>query len=152
MVGDNFHVDLGNHVTSYRFKVPKISHMLVAILKIYEGIVSNSCISFFMDFVMYWYSLCRVALEFLREIRLKAQTDMDASREQGQSVFGLGVVFVNEATAKNVTRSEAQCMVDEITSIVSSDDERPLPLHIAGLQDVFNDDDLCTATGEKIIK
>lgn len=101
-----------------------------------------------MYFVMYGYGLCRVALEFLCEIRLKAQMDMDASREQGQSVFGLGVVFVNEATAKNVTRMEAQCLIDEITSIVSSDDERPLPLHIVGLQDVFNNDDLRTATGE----
>lgn len=78
-----------------------------------------------------------MALEFLREIRLKAQTNTDASREQGLPVFGLGVVFVSEANVTCISSSEAQHEIDKIASIISSKEQRLLPLHIARLQDVF---------------
>ena len=90
---------------------------------------------------------CRVALEFLREIRLKAQTDLDASRDQGTRVFGLGVVFVDEAGAQSSSQN-SEHNVEEISSIVLSENERPVPLHIVKLQDVFEDKDLRSSPGE----
>ncbi|KAG0585648.1 hypothetical protein KC19_2G027500 [Ceratodon purpureus] len=88
----------------------------------------------------------RVALEFLREIRLKAQTDLDASRDQGTRVFGLGVVFVDEAGAQSSSQN-SEHNVEEISSIVVSENERPVPLHIVKLQDVFEDKDLRSSPG-----
>jgi hypothetical protein len=95
--------------------------------------------------------ICRVALEFLREIRLKAQTDLDASREQGTRVFGLGVVFVDEAAALSAISLNSEHNIEEISSIVLSESERPVPLHIAKLQDVFEDKDIRSSPGESYL-
>ena len=92
--------------------------------------------------------VCRVALEFLREIRLKAQTDLDASRDQGTRVFGLGVIFVDEAAALPASSPNHEHNIDEISSIVLSESERAVPLHIAKLQDVFEDKEFRSSPGE----
>lgn len=95
--------------------------------------------------------ICRVALEFLREIRLKAQTDLDASRDQGACVFGLGVVFVDEAAALSTTSLNPENNIEEISSIVLSESEKRLPLHIAKLQDLFVDEDSLSSPGEPAV-
>jgi hypothetical protein len=84
----------------------------------------------------------RVALEFLREIRSKAQSDKDASRDQrsGLTVFGLGVVFVNEAAVLQVSSADAQLVEDKISSIVCTGSPRLETLHIARLEDVFKNE------------
>ncbi|CAK9279109.1 unnamed protein product [Sphagnum jensenii] len=84
----------------------------------------------------------RVALEFLREIRSKAQSDKDASRDHrsGLTVFGLGVVFVNEATVLQVSSADAQLVEDKISSIVCTGSPRLETLHIARLEDVFKNE------------
>jgi hypothetical protein len=79
---------------------------------------------------------------------LKAQTDLDASREQGTRVFGLGVVFVDEAAALSAISLNSEHNIEEISSIVLSESERPVPLHIAKLQDVFEDKDIRSSLGE----
>jgi hypothetical protein len=88
------------------------------------------------------FGLCRVALEFLREIRSKAQSDKDASRDHrsGLTVFGLGVVFVNEATVLQVSSADAQLVEDKISSIVCTGSPRLETLHIARLEDVFKNE------------
>jgi hypothetical protein len=88
------------------------------------------------------FGLCRVALEFLREIRSKAQSDKDASRDQrsGLTVFGLGVVFVNEAAVLQVSSADAQLVEDKISSIVCTGSPRLETLHIARLEDVFKNE------------
>jgi len=92
--------------------------------------------------------ICRVALEFLREIRLKAQTDLDASRDQGERVFRLGVVFVDEAAALSAAPRNSEHDIEEIRSIVLSESERRLPLHIAKLQDLFVERHSLSSPGE----
>ncbi|XP_024395576.1 cytoplasmic tRNA 2-thiolation protein 2 isoform X2 [Physcomitrium patens] len=89
----------------------------------------------------------RVALEFLREIRLRQQTDLDASRGQGTRVFGLGVVFVDEAAAWSGPSLDLEHTIEEISSIILTESERPVPLHIAKLQDVFEAEGLRSSVG-----
>lgn len=91
--------------------------------------------------------ICRVALEFLREIRLRQQTDLDASRGQGTRVFGLGVVFVDEAAAWSGPSLDLEHTIEEISSIILTESERPVPLHIAKLQDVFEAEGLRSSVG-----
>lgn len=89
--------------------------------------------------------MCRVALEFLREIRLKAQTDLDASRDKGTRVFGLGVVYVDETAASSAT---SENNINEISSIVFSESERRISFHVEKLQDLFGENDFLSSSGE----
>ncbi|KAG0618110.1 hypothetical protein M758_4G039800 [Ceratodon purpureus] len=46
---------------------------------------------------------CRVALKFLREIRLKAQTDLDASRDHGRVFFSSVLcLWTSQSSARQV--------------------------------------------------
>lgn len=76
---------------------------------------------------------------------MKAQTDLDASRDHGTRVFGLGVVFVDESAASSLNTERN---IEEISSIVLSESERAVPLHIAKLQGVFEDESLRSSPGE----
>lgn len=89
----------------------------------------------------------RVGLEFLREIRLKAQTDLDASRDKGTRVFGLGVVYVDETAASSAT---SENNIDEISSIVFSESERRIPFHVGKLQDLFVENGSLSSSGTRI--
>jgi hypothetical protein len=76
---------------------------------------------------------------------------MDASRDQrsGLTVFGLGVVFVNEAAVLQVSSADAQLVEDEISSIVCTGSPRLETLHIARLEDVFKNE--CCASNRSSI-
>jgi hypothetical protein len=77
--------------------------------------------------------------------------DLDACREQGTHVFGLSVVFVDEAIALSATSLNSKHNIEEINSIVVFESERSIPLHIAKLQDVFEDKDIRSSPGESYL-
>ncbi|KAL3679509.1 hypothetical protein R1sor_022465 [Riccia sorocarpa] len=79
----------------------------------------------------------RFAVEVLKEIRSKAQSDADAAKDGTIKVFGLGVVHVNEATVLNLSESEAEEAVNSIKEMYKG-----IALHIVELDCVYGTEKL----------
>ncbi|KAL2613451.1 hypothetical protein R1flu_025143 [Riccia fluitans] len=79
----------------------------------------------------------RVAVEMLKEIRSKAQSDADASKDGTMKVFRLGVVYVDEATVLRLPESEAEAAVNSIKEMYDG-----IPVHTVELDCVYGTDGL----------
>ncbi|KAG6542441.1 hypothetical protein Mapa_016131 [Marchantia paleacea] len=74
----------------------------------------------------------RVAVEMLKEIRSKAQNDADAAKDHVLKVFGLGVVYIDEATVLKLPRTDAEAAVTAIKEMYEG-----IPVHVVQLESVF---------------
>ncbi|MCO5614652.1 hypothetical protein L7F22_068936 [Adiantum nelumboides] len=67
----------------------------------------------------------RVALQYLLEIREKAQRDAMHSSEGSARVFGFGVAFVDESSAIPLAPSNSEAMCQELRAIVMEGEKNP---------------------------
>lgn len=79
----------------------------------------------------------RVALQFVHEMQEKAQKNFDASRDKSLPVFGVGVVFVDESSARCVPTAEADEVIQHIKTVASDLAAPEKLLHIAPLESIY---------------
>jgi hypothetical protein len=90
---------------------------------------------------MAWVFYFRAALELLKEIRLKAQSNAGAANDRGLDVFGLGAVFVDERVVLQLSPAKAQAGVNEVIDIFSEGaEEERIPLHTVPLESIYEND------------
>ncbi|KAI5070507.1 hypothetical protein GOP47_0014850 [Adiantum capillus-veneris] len=87
----------------------------------------------------------RVALEYLLEIREKAQRDAMHSSEGSARVFGFGVAFVNESAAIPLAAFNPKVLCQELRGIVMGGHKRPDEFLNIPIDSVYSDSELDVA-------
>ncbi|XP_021724136.1 cytoplasmic tRNA 2-thiolation protein 2-like [Chenopodium quinoa] len=91
----------------------------------------------------------RVALQFVHEMQDKAQKNFEKSRDRSLPVFGVGVVYIDESSARRVPTAEADAAIQHIKAVVSDLAAPEKTLHIAPLESIY---DLNPADGRERLR
>lgn len=83
---------------------------------------------------------CRVALQFVSEMQLKAQKNYDATanRDRSLPVFGVGVAFIDESEIHPVTSGVLDKAIEDIKQIVFNLPPPTKELHVASISQVYS--------------
>lgn len=86
-----------------------------------------------------------MALQYLLEIREKAQQDAVHCNDGSAKVFGFGVAHVNESSILPLTPSDPETLDKELRSIVMEGDKKPDEFINIPLESVYSDAELDVA-------
>ncbi|KAJ4842632.1 hypothetical protein Tsubulata_013323 [Turnera subulata] len=82
----------------------------------------------------------RVTLQFVHEMQVRAQKNLDASREKALPVFGVGVAFVEESCVSSVSSDQVDRAVEEMRVITSNLSPPMKQFHVVPIQNVYASD------------